>query len=76
MRSFSDGKPHDDRDQPLAVLHRRADEIVAALLHLPGLQAVGAEAFDEQQRIAVAELVLAVVEVLLREDLDRTPDIP
>ena len=62
LRSFSVGKPHDDHDQALAALHRRADEVVADLLHLPGLQAVDAEAFDDEQRIAVVEFVLAVVE--------------
>ena len=54
---------------------RGDDHAVARLLGEPGLQAVDAEHRPEQ-RIAVDELVLAVVELLLRRRARSTRDSP
>ena len=51
-RSLVVGEPADHEDHALAVLHRRADEAVAGLRGMAGLQPVDAEA-ELQQRVAV-----------------------
>ncbi len=56
----------DDDDQPPAILDGRADEAVARFLDESGFHAVRADA-EEQQRIAVDELMLAVGKFLLAE---------
>ena len=71
------GEAADHEDHALAVLHRRADEAVAGLGGVAGLQAVDAEA-ELKQRVAVvlpdavpSVFGLAEIVVLVREVVDQ-----
>src|SRR6185312_17513047 len=67
----------EDEDDAAAAAYGRADEAIARLLGMPGLDAVGAEVLIEQ-RIAVAlldavigEVLLGLIVIVLREVLDQ-----